>query len=46
MIMQKYAIFVMKSLKINILKIKKTRKDRDHCHDAGEYRGAAHSIFI
>ena len=26
------------------LKDKKYCKVRDHCHDAGEYRGAAHSI--
>ena len=27
----------------NILKIKKYRKIRDHCHYTAEYRGAAHS---
>ena len=27
------------------LKDKKYCKVRDHCHCAGEYRGAAHSIF-
>ena len=30
--MQKFAIFVMKNLKINILKMKKYCKVRDHCH--------------
>ena len=32
------------NLKINIWKIKKYSKVRDHCHYIGEYRGAAHSI--
>ena len=26
------------------LKDKKYRKDKDHCHNTGEYRGAAHNI--
>ena len=38
--MQKYAIFVKKTLKKNMLKI----KVRDNCHYTGEYRGASHSI--
>ena len=42
--MQRFAIFVKKSLKINISKIKKCCKVRDHCHYTGEYRRAAHSI--
>ena len=27
------------------LKDKKYRKVRDHCHYAGEYKGAAHSLY-
>ena len=42
--MQKFVKFVTKKLKINMLKIKKYRKVRDHCLHTGEYRGAAHSI--
>ena len=42
--MQKSVIFVKKNLKKNCMKDKKYRKDRDHCHYAVEYRGAAHSI--
>ena len=42
--MLKYAMFVKKSLKINMLKIKVYHKFRDHCHYTGEYRVAAHSI--
>ena len=42
--MQKFGIFVTESLKINMLKNKKYCKVRDHCHFAGEYGGAAHSI--
>ena len=41
---QKSVIFVKKNLKINIWKIKKHHKVRDHCHYIGEYRGASHSI--
>ena len=42
--MQKFAIFVMKNLKINILKMKKYCKVRDHCHYTAEYISVAHSI--
>ena len=43
--MQKIAIFVKKNLKIKSLKIKNIiNLVRDHCHYAGEYRGAAKSI--
>ena len=43
--MQKIAIFVKKNLKIKSLKIKYIiNLARDHCHYAGEYRGAAKSI--
>ena len=41
---QKSVIFVRKNFKINIWKIKKSGKVRDHCHYTGGYRGAAHSI--
>ena len=43
--MQKSVIFVKKNLKINIWKIKKYYKVRDHCHYTREYRGSAHSKF-
>ena len=33
-----------KNLKINIWKIKKYHKVKDHYHYTGEYRGAAHRI--
>ena len=42
--MQKSVIFVKKYLTINMLKIKKYRKVRDHCHYTGKYRSAADSI--
>ena len=42
--MQKLITFVEKNLKINMLKIKKYRKVRDHCQYIEKYRGAAHSI--
>ena len=42
--MQKSVIFVKKKIKNKYLKDKKYCKVRDHCHYAGEYRGAAHSI--
>ena len=42
--MQKSVISVKKILKINMLKIKKYYKVRDHCHYTGEYRGAAHRM--
>ena len=41
---QKVVIFVERNLKINMLKIKKYLKFRDHCHYTGEYRSAAQSI--
>ena len=40
--MQQLVIFVKKILKIDITKIKKYRKVRDHCHYKGEYRGTVH----
>ena len=40
--MQKYAIFVKKDLKINMLKVKNIAKD--HCHYKGEYTGAEDNI--
>ena len=43
--MRKSAIFVMKSLKINIVKIKKNDKVRNHCHYTGLYKGPGHSMF-
>ena len=42
--MQEFAIFVNKNFKMNLLKIKKLRKVRNHCHYTGEYRVAVHSI--
>ena len=42
--MQNPAIFVDKNLNINILKIKKKRKIRSHCHYTVEYRDAAEII--
>ena len=41
--MQKFVTFVKKNLKLNKWKIQKYLKVRDHCHDTGEYRGAAYS---
>ena len=32
-------------IKVNILKIKKYLKVKDHCHYIGKYRGAVHSIY-
>ena len=40
----KICYICQEKLQINIWKIKKYRKVRDHCHYTGEYRGAAHSI--
>ena len=40
---QKFANFVKKNLKVNMLKIK-THKVSEHSHYEGEYRGAAHDI--
>ena len=42
--MQRSALFVKKSLKLNMLMIKKFSRFRDHCHYTGEYTGAAQSI--
>ena len=42
--MQKSFIFVKEKFENKYLKDKKYRKVRDHCHYAGEYRGAAHGI--
>ena len=44
MAMQKVVIFVKKNWKINMPKIKKVPKIRDHYHYTVEYRGAAYSI--
>ena len=41
--MHKYVIILRKRLNINILKKKKYRKVRDHCHYTGKYRGVTHS---
>ena len=38
--MQKSVIYVKKNLKTYLI----DKKVTDHCHYAGEYRGAAHSI--
>ena len=37
----KYAIYAKKSFVM--IKIKKQKKVRDHCHHTGKFRGAAHS---
>ena len=42
--MKNTGIFVKKKLKINIGKIKRYRKIRDHFHYIGRYRGTAHNI--
>ena len=42
--MQKSITFVKKSLKTNMLKIKKYRKVRDHFDYTVKYRGTAHNI--
>ena len=42
--MQKSVIFLKKSFRINMLKMKKYLKVRDHCLYTREYRGAAHSM--
>ena len=43
--MQKPFLFVKKNLKNKYLEDKKYCKVRDHCHQTGECRGAAHSIY-
>ena len=40
---QRSVIFVNKYFKINIWKIKKYHKVRDHCHYSGEHRVIAYS---
>ena len=42
--MQKLCYIRKEKFENKYLKEKKHRKIRDHCHYAGEYRGAAHSI--
>ena len=43
--MEKFVIFVKKKKNENkYVKDKKYNKIRDHCHFAGEYTGAVHSI--
>ena len=37
-------LILKKNFKMNIWKIKKYRRVRDHCHYSREYRGAAHKI--
>ena len=41
--MENYVIFAEKDMKINMWKVKKYCKVRDHCHYTGGYRGATHS---
>ena len=43
--MQKSVIFVKKTLKINMLKIKQNCKDRDYCHYTDRYSGVVHRIY-
>ena len=38
-------LFVRKILNINVLKVKKYHKVRDHCHYTGKYKGAPHGIY-
>ena len=40
----KIVVFIKKNLKIDMLKIKKYLKARDHCHYTRKHRGAAYSI--
>ena len=42
--MQKPVTFRQKKFENRYLKYKKYCKVRDHCHDTGKYRVAAHSI--
>ena len=42
--MQKLVLFITKKLKINMLKIKKHCKVRDHCYYTEEHGGDAHNI--
>ena len=44
MTMQKSVIFINEKFKINMEKIKKHCKVRNHCHYTGEYRYSAHRI--
>ena len=42
--MQKSVIFSEENLKINMWRIKRNCKVRNHCHYTGEYRGVVHNI--